>query len=67
MVRAALAEPDGIKRLITVWVMYIMLTDAIFPAPEIDSESLYSRVSMMLPFWRIMMIPPARPTISAAD
>ena len=67
MVNAALADPDGIIRLISVCIRYITPKDTIFPVSPISEARECKIGSMICPSCSIWMIPPARPTTMAAD
>ena len=67
MVRAALAEPDGMIILIIVWIKYMIPSERTRPASLIRPASEWRIGSMIWPSCKIMIIPPAKPTTSAAE
>ena len=67
MVNAALADPEGIIRLMSVCIRYITPKDTIFPASPISEAKECKMGSMICPSCSIWIIPPASPTTMAAD
>ena len=67
IVIAAFAVADGIRKFIIVWIPYISDNEAICPdSPKPDSIE-WRIESIIRPSSRIIMIPAAKPTTSAAD
>jgi len=67
IVTAAFADAEGMNRLMNVWMPYIVPKAPALPESSNAEAIAVSMVSITSPFSRMIMIPAAKPIISAAE